>query len=356
MTHIWLRAESKEGEKRTPLTPKGAQTLLKRGLKVTVEKDEQRVFSIKQYQQVGCQIAPAHSWREAPHEAFILGLKELAQESFPLTGRHIYFAHAFKGQNEAPEILARFQQGAGELFDLEFLIDSHQRRVAAFGRWAGFVGAAIALDSFFHSKIENTSYPALKHYQSADQMIDILKEKKRTSQCAPRAMVIGALGRCGSGAVEVFERLALDVTQWDFQETKKGGPFLEILQHDIFVNTVLLNQEIPPFITKDILSADQKLKVIADVSCDPNNPHNPVPLYNSITSWERPFVQVADSPTPLEILAVDNLPSVLPKESSEDFAAQLLPHLLNLSQVKEDQVWLGALHYFEEAKRRELSS
>lgn len=47
-----------------------------------------------------------------------------------------------------------------------------------------------------------------------------------------RALVIGALGRCGSGAVDAFRKIGLkdeNIVKWDMQETAKGGPFPELL-------------------------------------------------------------------------------------------------------------------------------
>ncbi len=46
---------------------------------------------------------------------------------------------------------------------------------------------------------------------------------------------------------------------------------------------------------------------------------------------------MADHP-PLDVTAIDNLPSLLPVESSEDYAAQLLPSLLTLTDLTEG-VW-----------------
>jgi saccharopine dehydrogenase (NAD+, L-lysine-forming) len=40
-------------------------------------------------------------------------------------------------------------------------------------------------------------------------------------------------------------------------------------------------------------------------------------------------------------MAIDNLPSLLPRESSEDYAAQLLPSLLTLGAIGEG-VWARA--------------
>lgn len=54
-------------------------------------------------------------------------------------------------------------------------------------------------------------------------------------------LVMGALGRCGGGAVDCAVRAGLEVIKWDKDETAKGGPFPEILTDcDVFVNCILL--------------------------------------------------------------------------------------------------------------------
>ena len=45
-------------------------------------------------------------------------------------------------------MLGRFVRGGGQLFDIEFLVDENGRRVAAFGYWAGFAGAAVAVKTW----------------------------------------------------------------------------------------------------------------------------------------------------------------------------------------------------------------
>jgi saccharopine dehydrogenase (NAD+, L-lysine-forming) len=94
---------------------------------------------------VGCQLEPEFSWKNAPSHAYILGLKELPKNDFPLTHTHIYFGHCYKGQLNSMELLRRFVKGNGLLLDLEFLVNDTGRRVAAFGYHAGFAGAAVGL-------------------------------------------------------------------------------------------------------------------------------------------------------------------------------------------------------------------
>lgn len=49
----------------------------------------------------------------------------------------------------------------------------------------------------------------------------------------PRILVIGALGRCGRGAVDLCLKAGIsteNVLKWDMAETAKGGPFVEIVE------------------------------------------------------------------------------------------------------------------------------
>jgi saccharopine dehydrogenase (NAD+, L-lysine-forming) len=76
-------------------------------------------------------------------------------------------------------------------------------------------------------------------------------------------------------------------------ETAKGGPFNEIIQHDIFVNCIYLATKIPPFLTKDMLDLPfSQLEVISDVSCDATNPNNPIPVYYGATTFDQPVIRV----------------------------------------------------------------
>jgi saccharopine dehydrogenase (NAD+, L-lysine-forming) len=51
---------------------------------------------------------------------------------------------------------------------------------------------------------------------------------------------------------------------------------------------------------------------------------------------------------PLSVIAVDHLPSLLPREASEAFSKQLLPSLLDLERRTENEVWRKAEKVFQE--------
>ncbi|PKI16585.1 saccharopine dehydrogenase [Colwellia sp. 12G3] len=354
--HIWLRAETKPDEQRTALTPKGAKKLIEAGFKVTVECSSQNIFNQELYRQVDVDLVPQGSWVEAPKEAIILGLKELPEDNFPLIHQHIYFAHAYKDQAGWQALLSRFKRGGGELFDLEYLVDTQQRRIAAFGYWAGFAGGALSVLAWANQQLSiDPPLADISSYQDKQQLLDVLElaiskaitnaENAPPPKSKPKLLVIGAKGRSGKGAADLAKALCLEVLEWDMAETKKGGPFVEINQADILINCVLINQDLPPFITSELLSQeDRKLSVIVDVSCDPYGSYNPLPIYQQCTTFKAPCLRIDHSKV-LDLIAIDHLPSLLPKESSEDYGEQLLTHLLTLDD-KSQGVWPTALALF----------
>jgi saccharopine dehydrogenase (NAD+, L-lysine-forming) len=87
------------------------------------------------------------------------------------------------------------------------------------------------------------------------------------------------------------------------------------------------------------------LTVIGDIACDPTSDFSPIKVYDRATDWDAPALRVHDVP-PLDVTAIDNLPSLLPVESSQDYAAQLLPSLLTLGSL-ETGVWGRAKAEFQ---------
>ncbi|MBM4281828.1 MAG: saccharopine dehydrogenase, partial [Deltaproteobacteria bacterium] len=345
--HLWLREETKPGEARTPLTPAGVGALVAAGARVTVEHSPLRAIPEDAYAAAGAAVADGGAWTSAPRDAVILGIKELpTATTTPLVHRHVYFAHCFKQQSGARGVLQRFVDGGGALFDLEYLKDARGRRVAAFGYWAGFTGAAVGVLAWARQQHDGALLPAVSPWSSQAALVGACRQAL-AGRAPPASIVVGAKGRVGRGAVALLQALGAAVTAWDLDETKGGGPFAALLEHALFVNAVLLSGAMPPFLTRAMLAGPRRLSVIADVSCDPHSPHNPIPVYDDVTTMAVPTVRVADAPL-LDVMAIDHLPSLLPRESSEDFAEQLLPHLLDLAKDEgaSSSVWQGALREF----------
>ncbi len=325
MAQFHIRAEERANEQRVPVTSDGAAALLQAGHSVSIEDSPDRCISAAEYAARGAQVVPAGSWRTAPADSIILGLKELPDDGTPLPHTHIMFGHAFKGQHDGPALLNRFRAGGGRLLDLEYLTDSNGRRQAAFGYWAGFAGAGVSLFAYAAQRTGGTC-PAVNTYASADAMVADVQA--RLGQTDARAIVVGALGRVGSGVRDMCARAGIATTDWDMAETAHGGPFPEVLDHDIFFNCILATPGCPQFVPPDTATRPRALRLIGDIACDPTSDYNPVPVYDHATTWDAPVIRVAESPV-LDVMAIDNLPSLLPAESSVDFAGQLLPLLMD---------------------------
>ena len=138
----------------------------------------------------------------------IIGLKELPVSDSPIPHTHVQFAHCYKQQAGWSSVLARFYRGGGTLYDLEFLTDANGRRVAAFGFHAGFAGAAAGALAYAAQKT-GTKLGALEPYPNEQAMVTDVKAKLGGKENNAKALIIGALGRCGRGAVELFRKIGL---------------------------------------------------------------------------------------------------------------------------------------------------
>ena len=95
------------------------------------------------------------------------------------------------------------------LYDLEFLTDAGGRRVAAFGFHAGFAGAAAGALALAAQR-NGERLGGLEPYPNEAAMVSDVKEVLGGSGKGVKALVIGALGRCGRGAVDLLRKIGLD--------------------------------------------------------------------------------------------------------------------------------------------------
>jgi saccharopine dehydrogenase (NAD+, L-lysine-forming) len=337
VTHLWLRAEARETEQRAAITPTDAATLRARGVEVTVEESAHRVWPAEAYPD--CTVAQAGSWVDAPDDAVILAIKELPPEPTQLRHRHVMFGHAFKGQDDAAELLQRFADGGGTLLDVEYLVDDAGRRLAAFGYWAGFVGAALSLlqaAGGLNAPLQPSGRDAF-NAQLADAHAGGLV-----------ALVIGALGRSGRGAIDALELAGAEITGWDKAETRVID-VAAILESELLVNCVLNSGTAPPFLTEpDLDLPNRRLRAICDVTVDVTSAANLLPIYDRVTTWSEPVRRLREAP-PLDLIAIDNLPSLVPREASVDFSAELAPQLAQLDH--DYPPWRRCVEAFAQACR-----
>jgi saccharopine dehydrogenase (NAD+, L-lysine-forming) len=332
--HLWIRAEARPTEQRVPIVPADAARLIADGFAVTIEESPTRIVPVQEYVAVGCAVAPTGSWVEAPQGAVVVGIKELPEDPADLQHTHVFFAHAYKGQEGADEVLDRFRRGGGELLDVEYLtVDG--KRVVAFGYWAGYVGAALSVLRH-RGLLEGGVAPMSR----AD-----LDERLRSSTPGEpeRALVIGSRGRSGSGAVDALAVGGCATTRWDRADTVVLDR-AALLDQDILVNCVMSSEKGEPFITAADVDAPRRLRVVGDVTCDVTSEANLLPLNTAVTTWDEPVRRFGAGDHPLEVIAIDNLPSLLPRESSDSFSAELTPLLPDLAD--RSGPWAASLEWF----------
>ena len=328
-----------------------------------------RIFDDEEFSAVGAELVEDGSWVSAPSEEIIIGLKELPLKPKELPHVHVQFAHVFKGQDGWQDTLSRYSIGRGTLLDLEFLAKGG-RRIAAFGYHAGFAGAALAIKSWaWNSTGQKGSLPGVKnftdgkgYYDNEGLLTKQIREDIASSPRKPRVLVIGALGRCGKGAVQLCKDVGIpdeNILQWDMEETKTPGPYKNLIESDIFINCIYLTEKIAPFVDFHSLQTAKarKISVICDVSCDTTNPNNPIPIYTENSTFDKPTLPVEGyHDPPLSVISIDHLPSLLPREASEAFSEALLPYLKQLKDWRNAEVWQDAEKLYQSKVEEMLQS
>ena len=279
MTHLWVRAEERPNEERVGILAEGVKALLDAGMRVTVEESGVRALPLEPYRDAGAEIAPAGSWREAPSDAIVFGLKELPLDGKPLRHRHIMFGHAYKGQADGRELLKQFKAGGGTLFDLEYLVDESGRRVAAFGYWAGYAGAAVSLKCWAAQQRGEICGGVGVYPDKQALLDDLSSELTAIGEHRPNALIIGAKGRVGTGAADLCAAMGVATTLWDMEETAHGGPFPEVLQHGLFLNCILARPGTPVFVPETAKAAERNLSVLGDVCTHTTSDYSPGKVY-----------------------------------------------------------------------------
>jgi saccharopine dehydrogenase (NAD+, L-lysine-forming) len=315
--NIIIRREYKMNEFRTPLIPSDCKKCIEFGYIIYVEKSKQRCIPDKDYEENGCIIIEDFTELElCKIETLVIGLKELDYTNPKLLPWcHLYFTHIFKNQVGSEEILEKLLTSKAIVYDYEYFLNRKQRRIIAFGYWAGFIGTAIGLMQYYYKSI-NKNISNLSPYKDASILFEEVEYYKHFFRKI-NIGIIGVNGRSGRGSRFLLEKLGISNIHGYSRASDKGP----LKQHNIIINCIKLSSEDNNvFISDETVNHFDKLAVIVDVSCDINAKNNPIRLNYQSTTFEEPVYKINDK---LDIIAIDNLPSLLPKDSSEEFSAKL---------------------------------
>lgn len=325
MSIIYIRKECIEHEYRTPIVPSDIPILLKENYKIYIESSENRCYPDSEYEKYGA-IVVTDEWYN--YNGIVVGLKQLQHDYCLNRHVHMYFAHCYKGQPDAKQILTKFKYSNSILYDLEYFTYPNNKRFLAFGFYAGVAGCILAIQKYLNE------LTTLQYWKNSNLMISDLMLKLNNKK--PSIAVIGYKGRCGTGVCSVLNRLGLEYTGYTSKHVISN-----LENFDIVLNCILLSNYIKPWFTKH--TEFKKPIIICDISCDPTNPNNPIAIYNQETTWDNPVYQYNDY---VSIIAISNLPSLLPFESSDDFSKKIV-ELFLLKKYDTDKIWLRNLKFYD---------
>lgn len=332
MRAIFVRAETFQNEYRAPLVPEHVSILIKKGIQVYIESSQTRFFSDRLYSDISGCIVTKQPWNAPEFQnALILGIKEL-KNLFDLSGHtHLYFSHALKGQTGSQHILNAFLTSKSQLYDFEYFTDASGVRLIAFGWYAGIVGAALGLQEY-SLRGKNSSLQRLYPWPSFTSLLASIPAVGQ-----PRIAVVGAKGRCGQGVCKVLDALHLIYTAF-YRESQ----IPDLTTYDIVYNCILLDEGYKSIWFSSTTVVAKPL-IIVDISCDYSKKNNPIGLYSQATTWEQPVIQPLSN---LSLIAIENLPSLLPQESSYHFSECLID-LLQQFQQGQIEVWNRAFQRYQ---------
>lgn len=362
-----LKEEKTPPDKRVPLTPLVCAELVKQysNVEIYVQPSTIRCYSDDEYKAFGIPIK-----EDLTDCDVLMGVKEVPVDKLIPNKTYFFFSHTIKKQPHNQKLMHALIEKKITMVDYETLTDKNHNRIIGFGRYAGIVGAYNAIRGY---GLKYDLFRLKPAYQCRDRA-EMEEELKRIKLPNIKIVMTGS-GRVANGVIETLSVLHIrritpeeflmtnyrepvytQLTPRDYVEriddhnfdlndffqhpehfVSKFPPFTK--QADIYISAHYWDPRSPKMFTlEDVQAPDFKMSVIADITCDINGS---VPTTIRASSVENPFygfnIHTLQEDLPFKkdcvlVMAVDNLPTELPRDASDGFAKDLqervLPHLL----------------------------
>ncbi len=352
-------------DSRVPFTPNQLKQLLgtyKGDFEFIVQSSKIRCFDDAEYLQSGVPVEEDVSGCDV-----LMGIKEVPIEQLIANKTYFFFSHTIKKQNQNRALLQSILNKNIILIDYEALKNKNGERVVGFGKWAGIIGAYNGLMAYG----KKTGLYELKGAEQCFDKKELDKELENV-QLPPIKIVVTGSGRVGGGVVTVLSAIGIKgvsphdlihnyydepvfacLASGDYNRRKTDGGYdkKEFYQNpekyeshflkyaevsDIFIAAAYWDRRAPYlFKPEDIKSDDFNISVIADITCDimgsvpttlkSSTISEPVYDVDRDTFQSLPAFGKQNS---ISVMAIDNLPTQLPRDASEDFGFQLIEHVL----------------------------
>lgn len=355
-----IREGKQPVDQRVALTPQQCAQLQARfSCEILVQPSPFRAITDEEYRQAGLVLSEDLSDCDV-----LFGVKEVPVGELLADKTYFFFSHTFKKQPYNAKLLKACVERNIRLIDYELLVKDG-RRVVAFGRFAGLVGAYNGLRGWG----EKFGGFSLKPAHECHDRAEMFAQLKGIQWPEDLRIVLTGKGRVASGAVETLEAAGIKqvepgeiahttgpfFTQLDvecYYRKADGGPVNKTEMYadpsgyesnfmtyakdaTLFIAGHYYDQRAPFIFTReDARSPHFGIRYVADISCDIDGPvastlrpstiAAPFYGYDPITETEVAH----DAPNAIGVMAVDNLPCELSRDASESFGTDLCEHVI----------------------------
>ena len=357
-----IREYKNPPDKRVVFSPKKCAEIVKifPRIKFKVERSDIRCFSDYEYENYGIELSENLSDCDV-----LIGVKEVPIEKLIADKKYFFFSHTIKKQPYNKKLLQEILNKNIDLFDHETIVDKSNNRLIGFGYYAGVIGVyngfrAYGLKKKLFEMPKAIELNDRKHFNDLLKKLEIPNIK----------ILLSGKGRVGRGAKEVLDFLRIrQVSVKDFIQINFHEPVytnVDVLDYnysnsiensisnfysypekfestfskffpvtDIYFAGHYHNPNAPKLITNNNLKKENfNIGVIADISCDINGPIactiRPSTIENPIYGFHKTKLVECDfhDPNSIAVMAVDNLPCELPRDSSEMFGDMFLKYVI----------------------------
>jgi len=329
--------------------------------RVKVESSDIRIFTDTEYEAKGIEVSGNMTDCDV-----LLGVKEVPVDALIPDKKYFFFSHTIKKQPHNQKLLQAILDKNIDLFDHETIVDENYKRLIGFGRYAGNVGTYNGFRAF-GLKFELYNLPKAESLQDKEALIARL----RRLILPPVKIVLTGRGKVGMGAKEILDAMKIkevsvenyltknysepvyvQIDVLDYNRRKDGQvltnndfythPFEYVSNFerftkvsDIFIAGHFYGNNAPAILTREMLNAhDNKIKVVADISCDVDGPVASTLRASTIAEpfygyhpFENKEVDI-HHPAAIVVMAVDNLPCELPRDASQGFGEMFMGHVI----------------------------
>ncbi len=351
-------------DSRAPLTPEQcARIRADYRLDLVVQPAPGRCYDDEEYAAAGISLRENLADRDV-----LLGVKEVPIPELIPGKTYCFFSHTIKKQPYNRNLLRAVLANDIRLIDYEVLTDERGRRLIAFGRFAGMVGAHNAIWTYGR-RTGAYALPRMKDFRD----YAAARRAYQRLQLPPLKIIVTGTGRVGSGAAEVLRDMGIrqvppqHLLEREYDEAvfavlrvahyvaRDDGADFEIRDYyrdpcgfhsvfapfyraaDIMINGIYWDRRAPAFFSlEEMRRPDWNIAVIADVTCD-IAPVSSIPATLRPTTIADPvfgFDPVAEQETlpyqdhVIDMMTIDNLPNELPRDASQAFGEQFIEHIL----------------------------